>query len=187
MPFSIKNSPYIDSSYYYHLSKVNWKIFGSLTFKSKSKRNNYRTSRYSRDYDFKHLLENTFYRLKIYSDDVPYFLRHEYSESRKYHLHFLIANHRKIDHLDPYDLAGDLTSCWKRDFSGPRGSNGTAVIEPYNKHKDGAKYVCKLNPGQDSSFFDDFHMSEPLKEIIKNNNLIAECNTGDDIKHGTNV
>jgi hypothetical protein len=30
-------------------------------------------------------------------------------------------------------------------------------------------------------------MSDPLTQIIKNNNLIAECNTGDDTKYRPNV
>ena len=187
MSFNFKNTLYIDNSYYYLLSKISWKIFGTLTFRSKSKRNIFKSSRSSRDYDFKHLLENTFYRLNIYFEDVPYFLRHEFSETRKYHLHFLIANHRKLDHLDAFDLASDLTSCWKRDFAGPKGSNGSCFIEPYKNHKDGPKYICKVNPWQDSSYFEDFQMSDALIQMFRSITPDTECNPVNDNQHRADI
>jgi hypothetical protein len=165
------NTYYNINPYYYHLSNINWKIFGTLTFRNKNKRKRFRSSRVHRDSDFKRLLELSFYWHGMAFDEIPYFLRHEHSETSQYHLHFLVANSGRLEQIDTVDLCNSMTACWNRDFRTASGSNGTSVIIPYEKSKKGAKYFCKEAPGSDSGYYDDFVLSDALIEVIHRSQL----------------
>ena len=161
------NSYYKINPYFYTLKDINWKIFGTLTFRSKNKRKRFRSSRAHRDYDFKRLLELSFYWHGLPLETIPYFLRHEHSETSQYHLHFLIANSGKLQQIDTVDLCNTMTACWNRDFRTASGSNGTSVIIPYEKSKKGVKYFCKETPGSNNGYYEDFHLSDALFELIQ--------------------
>jgi len=165
------NTYYNINPYYYHLCNINWKIFGTLTFRNKNKRKRFRSSRLHRDSDFKRLLELSFYWHGISLEEIPYFLRHEHSETSQYHLHFLVANSGKLEQIDTVDLCNSMTACWNRDFRTASGSNGTSVIIPYEKSKKGVKYFCKEAPGSDNGYYDDFVLSDALLEVIHKSQL----------------
>ena len=99
-------------------------------------------------------------------EEIPYFLRHEHSETSQYHLHFLIADSGKLEQIDTVDLCNSMTACWNRDFRTASGSNGTSVIIPYEKSKKGVKYFCKEAPGSDNGYYNDFLLSDALMEVI---------------------
>jgi len=160
------NTYYNINPYFYHLKDINWKVFGTLTFRNKNKRKRFKSSRIHRDSDFKRLLELSFYWHGMALEEIPYFLRHEHSETSQYHLHFLIADSGKLEQIDTVDLCNSMTACWNRDFRTASGSNGTSVIIPYEKSKKGVKYFCKEAPGSDNGYYNDFLLSDALMEVI---------------------
>ncbi|NBP02668.1 MAG: hypothetical protein EBU90_21625 [Proteobacteria bacterium] len=158
------------SGYLYPLQRLNWKVFGTLTFRDKSKRYGTERSTSLRNDDFYRLLSNSFYKLKINSDIVPYFLRHETALTSGWHVHFIIADCRAFREVSARTLCGELSGSWNRDFRGPRGVNGTCQIEPFDHDKDGLKYICKINKFErktDDGSVEYFIPSPALKQLIE--------------------
>ena len=164
------STQYNDYSGYLHpLQRLNWKVFGTLTFRDKSKRYGTERGTKLRNDDFYRLLSNSSYKLKINLDYVPYFHRHENAITSGWHIHFIIAECRALKDISARALCGELSSSWNRDFRGPRGVNGTCEIEPFDNEKDGLKYICKLDyfsKKADNGSVEYFIPSPALKQLF---------------------
>jgi hypothetical protein len=131
------------SEYLYSLEQLKWKVFGTVTFREKSKRKSTKISTDKRNDDFIRLINNCCYKLNVDAELVPYFWRHESSLLDGWHIHFIIADCKTLSNFYPITICGELNSSWHRDFRGIRGINGTSQIEPFDETKPGLKYICK--------------------------------------------
>jgi len=160
-------------NYLFSLEKLPWKIIGTLTFRDKSKKFNTQRSNKLREEDFLRLLDNTAFKLKFDKEKVPWFLRHESSIAQRWHIHFIISDCRALKNIHATTICEEMISGWTRDFRGPRGSNGTCVITPYDPNKDGLKYICKL------SYEEKFHPNPLVENFILSDSLKALFNEAD--------
>jgi len=215
MVFDLNYDQYKGFSHYLQpLERLKWKVFGTLTFRDKSKRKSTPRSTSLRNADFSRLLDNSFYKLNINHDLVPYFCRHEESVKDAWHIHFIIAECRTLKCLSANAICAELNASWHRDFRGVRGINGTSHIVPFDADKPGLKYICKLNKykrNEDNGWVEYFIPSEPLKRLIQETHIgyqnvsfqndeetseniqtnrltvVDGCNSIDDTKHSSNV
>jgi len=175
MVFDVNYDQYKGYSYYLQpLERLQWKVFGTLTFRDKSKRKSTPRSTSLRNDDFSRLLDNSFYKLNINHDLVPYFCRHEESVQDAWHIHFIIAECRALKGLSANAICAELNASWHRDFRGVRGINGTSHIVPFDADKPGLKYICKLNKynrNEDNGWVEYFIPSEPLKRLIQETHI----------------
>ena len=202
------------SDYLLPLERLTWKVFGTLTFRDKSKRKSTPRSTSLRNDDFSRLLDNSFYKLNINHELVPYFCRHEESVQDAWHIHFIIAECKALRALSAKAICAELNASWHRDFRGVRGINGTSHIEPFNAEMPGLKYICKLDKykkNADNGWVEYFIPSDSLKRLIqethignqgvsfqndeKNSNniptnriaVVDECNSIDDPQYRTDI
>jgi len=133
------------SNYLYSLEQLKWKILGTVTFRDKSKKKPTKTSTDKRNDDFERLINNSFYRLNVDPELVPYFWRHESSLVDGWHIHFIIAECKALSRFSARAICTELNSSWHRDFRGVRGINGTSQIEPFDDKRHGVKYICKMD------------------------------------------
>ena len=162
------------SDYLLPLERLNWKVFGTLTFRDKSKRKSTPRSTSLRNDDFSRLLDNSFYKLNINHELVPYFCRHEESVQDAWHIHFIIAECKALRALSAKAICAELNASWHRDFRGVRGINGTSHIEPFNAEMPGLKYICKLDKykkNADNGWVEYFIPSESLKRLIQETHI----------------
>lgn len=162
-------SPYLIS-----LERLNWKVFGTVTFRDKSKRKATPRSTALRNDDFYRLLDNSFYKLKVNQDIVPYFFRHEGSLVDGWHIHFVIADCKALRGFSARAICAEMNSSWHRDFRGIRGINGTSQIDPYDPKKEGLKYVCKLDKydsNNNNAYCEYFYPSEALKNLVRETDI----------------
>jgi len=158
-------SPYLVS-----LERLNWKVFGTLTFRDKSKRKATPRSTALRNDDFYRLLDNSFYKINVNGDLVPYFFRHEASLVEGWHIHFIIADCKALKSLPASAICTEMNSSWHRDFRGLRGVNGTSQIDPFDAKKEGLKYICKMDKYDSNSinaYCEYFYPSQTLKDLIQ--------------------
>ena len=162
------------SDYLLPLERLTWKVFGTLTFRDKSKRKSTPRSTSLRNDDFSRLLDNSFYKLNINHELVPYFCRHEESVQDAWHIHFIIAECKALRGLSAKAICAELNASWHRDFRGVRGINGTSHIEPFNAEMPGLKYICKLDKykkNADNGWVEYFIPSESLKRLIQETHI----------------
>ena len=175
MVFDLNYDQYKGFSYYLQpLERLQWKVFGTLTFRDKSKRKSTPRSTSLRNDDFSRLLDNSFYKLNINHELVPYFCRHEESVQDAWHIHFIIAECKALKALSAKAICAELNASWHRDFRGVRGINGTSHIEPFNAEMPGLKYICKLDKykkNADNGWVEYFIPSESLKRLIQETHI----------------
>jgi len=157
------------SEYLQPLERLKWKVFGTLTFRDKSKRKSTPRSTSLRNDDFARLIDNSFYKLNVDQALVPYFCRHEESINEGWHIHFIIAECKSLKGLSAKAICAEMNASWHRDFRGVRGINGTSQIDPFDDTKPGLKYICKLDKykkNNDNGWVEYFIPSEALKRLF---------------------
>ena len=150
--------------YLFHLIKVPWSVFGTLTWKQESKRRGTQASESRRREDFKWLIRSTGSILKRRGKHFAYYHAMEWGKAGECHFHFLIAQDG-LEHISPSTLANTLQELWKH-------SNGLGVVQPFDKAKQfaGVSYCLKREYdgfGKELERFD--YLSPRLQKIVQRN------------------
>jgi hypothetical protein len=154
--------------YYYHLICIPWAVIGGLTWKNECERGYTATAARSRLRDFNWLIKKACFRLRLYRDDIVWYLKHERGKAGEGHSHFLIAK-QGLRGVSPDALATTLLSLWSKGAGiGYNSSKGTAKIEPFDEKRqdEGVSYVCKreYDRGEYLEAYDT--LSKALKELL---------------------
>ena len=116
----------------YHLPKVDWGVFGTLTWSSETRRRDTPMASLGRRYDFFGVLRQTCARLKLRLDDIAFYYATEFGAAGECHLHFLVAR-ASFRHITPGEFASEFTHQWRE------------VFRPFHRRKDG--WEGYLGPG----------------------------------------
>lgn len=157
--------------YLYHLIKVEWFIFGSLTWARDSRRTHSESAGQMRRIDFNDLISAFCGQLKLRRRNLGIYKATEFGKSGEPHYHFLIAKDG-CDHLSASECAQRLTNLWQSSLK-PYGYNergiGMAIIKPYDEAKEhpAAKYCLKREFDETGKEWerDDFLSSRLMKLI----------------------
>jgi hypothetical protein len=157
--------------YLYHLKKIKWFLFGSLTWELESRRKLTLQSHWKRQRDFNGLVGAFCARFKLRRKCLAYYQATEFGKSVQPHYHFLIAANN-LEHLSGDECAETLKTLWQSDLKPYKSSQygiGLADVRPYEDSSNHpAVYYC-LKREWDSCGNEwertDF-LSERLKRII---------------------
>ena len=120
------------SPYYFHLIKIPWKIFGTLTFKQHDRLS------LKKGHKMFRTLVRQFGRpiIRDGARSLPSAVMAEGGTSYKHlHLHFLLADTQRFG--SPSTVSAQLTGLWENI------GGGLSRIEPYDDKRDGVGYILK--------------------------------------------
>ena len=144
-----KTHPIFDS-----LIRIEWEIFGSMTWNNRLYRRDTPEAEKKRFADFYLLIRRACQLLDLEKDEIEFFVTNERGVAGECHLHFLIAKRglRKVA-VDIVCLT--LNFLWAKNVqlttpsidanSAPMGGRGVADIKPFDQKRkvEGVRYVCK--------------------------------------------
>jgi hypothetical protein len=155
----------------YHLYRIDWAIFGTLTWESEYLRTGTFQAEKRRKEDFDRLLQHTCWQFKIRRDNLICYRAMEWGGG-ECHYHFLIGR-KGIERLDLETLAKTMNRLWQDKLEtfdgGPRGI-GRADVQPYDQVKEGSgvSYCLKREFNQYGEAQERFDwLSGGLKRILK--------------------
>jgi hypothetical protein len=164
----------------YSIFQVDWKIFGTLTWRTEGRR--LPSAQKLRENDFNLLLFKTAKALKISQRQVSRYFYHamEFGAAGECHFHFLIAN-AGLESLDGAAMADTMQRLWTQELrlKRPDGSlsdflgAGGAVVRPFDQARRlaGLAYVTKREfkaSGEQRDRFD--RWSEGLRGLLNTAN-----------------
>ena len=163
----------------HHLPKVDWAVFGTLTWSLASRRRDTPMASMGRRYDFFGVLRQTCARLKLRLGNVAIYYATEFGAAGECHLHFLVAR-AGLRHVTPEEFAREFTHQWCEEFrpfhriNGWEGFVGPGVgkaeVKPYEErygHR-GVAYCLKRefdDRGREQERYD--YVSKKLFNIIR--------------------
>jgi hypothetical protein len=161
----------------YSIARVDWKVFGSLTWRTIARRRP--NAQHKRERDFRHLVLLAAKALKLSPRQFHYYHALEFGAAGECHFHFLIAK-AGLEKVTDATLADCLERIWSKEFRldmSLRCGAGKAIVKPFNDacHLEGVAYLCKReydDKGQVRDRCD--RMSEGLPGLIhgaRQNNL----------------
>jgi hypothetical protein len=157
--------------YLYSLNKVNWFIFGSLTWKFESRRGLSEKAQWLRRRDFSGLLTSFCNMYRLRGRHLAYYRATEFGNAAQPHFHFLIAK-KNLEHLSAGDCSQTLKQFWEQILR-PYDCNslgiGSANVVAYNEafQHPAVKYCLKREfdyKGDEWERYD--FMSEALRKLI---------------------
>ena len=181
--------------YLYSLIKINWFIFGSLTWAYEYRRTNSPKAAWYRRRDFDQFINAFCGQYKFRKKNLAYYKATEYGTFGEAHCHFLIAG-EGCDYLEPETYCTSLKNLWENQlmaFDYNKRGMGTADIVPYDKAKEypGVKYCLKREYiSRDEEREREDYLSKGLKKLIKatdssissdrNSNSLSGCGKPED-------
>lgn len=156
--------------YAYHLAKVDWSVFGTLTWEQDIFCDYTLDAELLRRGDFYWLICVACKKLKLRQRRLAIYRRTEFSQGMRGHCNFLIAK-RGAEKVTSRELAHTLTRIWTQESW-----KGLAVIQPFDieRHLNGITYQSKRefdSFGNELWLFEEF--TPALKRLFQNN---AGCN-----------
>lgn len=124
--------------YLYHLKKIKWFIFGSLTWSRECRRSLSYSAECKRRIDFNDLIAAFCGDFKLRPRNLAYYKATEYGAGPEPHLHFLIAQNG-CEGLSAVECAKALEDLWQSylcPFDLIDLGIGKAVIKPYDEAKE---------------------------------------------------
>ena len=119
----------------YHLPKIGWAVFGTLTWTKASRRVDSRMANQKREWDFKGVLRRTCVELGLRDKNIAIYKATEFGAAGECHLHFLVAK-EGLKHVIPQQFAQTFAHLWYETFR-PLDSElsgvGKAEVEPYDQ------------------------------------------------------
>jgi hypothetical protein len=162
--------------YLYHLNKINWLIFGSLTWANEHRRKYSPIANWKRNNDFNDFINIFGGQFKFRKRNLCYYKATEFGGAGEVHCHFLIAREGR-DHIEPDIYCNYLNDLWVNQMQASDSSlkgMGTAFIVPYDESKQypGVKYCLKREfISRDEEQEREDYLSKGLIKLIKANNL----------------
>jgi len=163
----------------HHLPKVDWAVFGMVTWSSALRRRDTPMASMGRKYDFFGVLRRTCSRLKLRLGDIAVYSATEFGSAGECHLHFLVAR-AGLRHVTPEEFAREFTHQWCEEFQPFHHINGwagflgpglgKADVKPYEDrygHR-GVAYCLKRefdDRGREQERYD--YVSKKLFSIIR--------------------
>ena len=163
----------------HHLPKVDWAIFGTLTWSEALRRLRSAEAHWWRHYDFRGALFRVCKLLGLRGDDIAIYYATEFGGAEECHFQFLVAR-AGLRHVTPEEFAREFTHQWcevfrpclRKDgwkgFVGP--GVGKAEVKPYEErygHR-GVAYCLKRefdDRGREQERYD--YVSKKLFNIIR--------------------
>jgi hypothetical protein len=123
--------------YAIHLQRIEWAIFGTLTWEDDARTKYTEPAEQLRRDDFKQFIEATCGWVKIRSRELPIYSKTEWGEGMRGHCNFLVGR-QGTEKVAAERLSAVMIEIWK--------PTGRAVIEPFNPRwqKEGVEYQSKL-------------------------------------------
>ena len=124
----------------YHLEKIDWAIFGTITFRDDAFTYDSNLSEELRKNECRKLIGKAATKLRLRQRRLLYYGKSEFGAGNRGHYNFLIGKDG-TESVTPSVLAGTLQDLW----TGGLHPQGTAVIEPFRAelHKQGIAYQTK--------------------------------------------
>lgn len=150
--------------YYYHFIKLDWAVFGSLSWKNEyMHRYCYDSAQLSKR-DCYSMIRNACDALGLRRKNLGIYFKPECSTGQISNAHFIIANHA-LKSVAPGMLADTLQSVWRDQFK-----LGTCKIEPFDvtRKEQGLSYITKSEfdlRGVPIEPYD--HLSKTLTRLIR--------------------
>ena len=140
----------------YHLAKIDWNVFGTLTFEDDGLARNTDEAEKLRQSKFFNLLRSVCIKHGLRTKHLVYYGKTEWGANRRGHFNFLVGK-RGTEQVNPETLAAFMQEHWTTGSF----RNGTAKIEPFNEHwhLEGVLYQAKYE-------HDDRGEQLPITEII---------------------
>lgn len=164
----------------FHLRKVQWAVFGTLTWRYEDRRQDTEQAQKNRTQDFKQLLKLLRCKLRFRGKQIKFYHATEFGTSGQGHLHFLLAKHG-LEAFSDQGIASLLKFIWELEIvleGKVRVGAGGAEILPYDQAKEGrgVAYCLKRefdDQGQERERLDVF--SRNLKNwLIENPEALAQ-------------
>src|ERR1035437_1529437 len=162
----------------FHLPKVLWAVFGTVTWRLGSGRYDSKRANWFRAYDFNGVLFRTCSILGLRVKNLGIYWTTEFGVFGEGHIHFLVAKDG-LKQVTPKKFAQDFSHLWSKEFRPfhrfgdwagfVNPGVGKAEVEPYNPAygQRGVAYCLKREPddyGRDRERYD--YLSKKLFSII---------------------
>ena len=145
----------------FSLSKIEWALFGTLTWNIEALRTNSFNSESRRKSAFQNSMNQVSKNYRIRHKHLAYFRTTEYSPAGLGHFHFVLAR-KSIAWLDAANVADFIEKIWQE--------NGTAEVNVAYTPTDSEnfiKYACKPDYWNHSNEKFDY-LSDGLKKLLRN-------------------
>jgi hypothetical protein len=158
--------------YLYHLRKIPWAIFGTLTWSDSTRRRDTPHAEWLRCEDFKGLIGATCGQFRLRRKNLALYHALEWGKAEECHFHFLIAKNG-VERVAAPILAETVQNLWRfalKPFDGTAPGIGLAVVKPYDdaQNLNGVDYCLKRefdSKGQERERFD--FLSKSLLRLIE--------------------
>jgi hypothetical protein len=161
------------SPFLYHLQKVEWHVFGTLTWKDESRRGDNAQAQRNRREDFNWLLMNTAKAFKKRLKQFKVYRCNEFGAAGECHYHYLIARNG-LESISAEKISNLMNYYWNSYLSPFDRLNqlgiGHAVVMPFEQamHSRGVCYCCKIEFDEIGRQRErDDYLSEGLMKLIK--------------------
>ena len=131
----------------HHLPRIDWAVFGTVTWKNAGRRLDSDRASQNREKDFNGALHQTCAVLKLHTRDLVFYRATEFGAAGECHYHFLVAK-VGLRHITPEQFAKVFTQLWTKVFR-PWDAKfcgvGKAKVVPYDyaKRNRGVSYCLE--------------------------------------------